>query len=131
MIECVASAPDVFHAVPAQVIEHVAPAPAAICTAPAPAIEDVTSAPVVTCATPVPVSEHVAPSPMIEYIALAPSVTISTPSLLLPPAHTMAAVTTGVSLDTVSVVFEPPRKKQCSETKFRRSLLSLTPVHEP
>ena len=30
----------------------------------------------------------------------------------------MAAVTTGVSLDTASVVFEPPRKKQCTGIDF-------------
>ena len=37
-----------------------------------------------------------------EYIAPAPSVTVAPPSQQLPLAHTMAAVTTGVSLDTTA-----------------------------
>ena len=42
--------------------------------------------------------------PVIEYIVPAPSVTFATPSEHFSPAHTTAAVTTGVSLDTASVV---------------------------
>ena len=104
VIEQVAPPPDVFHAVPAPVIERVVPAPAVICTAPAPEIEHVAPAPAVTHAKPVPVIEYVAPAPDIEYIAPAPSVTFATPGQQLPPAHVMAAVTTGVSRDTTVVV---------------------------
>ena len=57
-------------------------------------IEYVAPAPAVTFATPAPVIEYVTPSPVIEHTAPAPSVTC------FMPACTMAAVTTGVSLDT-------------------------------
>ena len=55
--------------------------------------------------------DFVAPSPVIECIALATSVTHDTPSERVSPAHTVAVVTTGVSLDTTGVV--SPR---CSTT---------------
>ena len=112
---------------PFSVIEYVTPAPTDLSAAPARVIEyvtaavikDATPAPADTYATPVPLIDHVMPAlvvihtapvtedespappaPVVEYIAPAPSVTISTPSQQFPPAHTMATVTTSVSLDT-------------------------------
>ena len=122
MIEYVASAPGIKYTAPAPVIKDVTPTPADTCatpvpviehvmpahvvihTAPSPVTEDGSPAPAVTCAAPVPVFVNVEPAPVIEYIAPAPSVTVSTPSQQFLPAHTMATVTTGVSLDTTSVV---------------------------
>ena len=62
-----------------------------------PVIEDVMLAPANSETTPAPVIDFVAPSPVIEYIVPATSVTHVTPSARFSPAHTMAAVTTGVS----------------------------------
>ena len=44
---------------------------------------------------------------------------------MLPFAHIMAAVTTGVGLDTASVVFEPPRKTQCTGNDFSQLVAEL------
>ena len=46
------------------------------------------------------------------------------PSQLLPPAHNMAAITTGVSFDTASVVFEPPHK-QCTGNEARQIVAEI------
>ena len=83
--------------------------------APAPVTEDVAPAPADTCATH-PVIEYVAPSPVIGYIARAPAATCSAPSQQFPPAYTMAAVTTGVNLDTTDLV-----NPQCSVTAVEDS----------
>ena len=61
---------------------------------------------------------YVTHPPVMEYIEPAPPVVFGTPSQMLPFARIMAAVTTGVGLDTASVVFEPPCKKQCTEHDF-------------
>ena len=67
--------------------------------------EYVAPAPAVYCATPAPLIEFVTPSPVIEYSALAPSVTCFTPSPQSPLAYTMAAVTTGVTVDIARSVY--------------------------
>ena len=56
-------------------------------------------------ATPAPLIEFATPSPVIEYSALAPSVTCFTPSPQSPLACTMAAVTTGATVDTTRSVY--------------------------
>ena len=114
VVEDVAPAPDVFRSAPTPEIENLAPTIAVTETAPNPGIVVAAPAPAVTCSTPDPETDYVTHPSVMEYIAPAPSVTFATPTQLLPPAHTMAAVTTCVSLDTTGVVCEPPRKKQCT-----------------
>ena len=111
-----APAPAVTYAAPAPVIEHVAPASAVTCAALSPVIEYVRPAPADTYATPAPVTTYVMPSPVTECIAQAPPVAISTPSQQLPPAFTMAAVSTGVNLDTAGLV-----NPRCSITAVEAS----------
>ena len=49
-------------------------------------------------------TDFVTHPPLTEYVAPAPPVVFDTPSQMLPLGHILAAVTTGVSLDTGSVV---------------------------
>ena len=77
VIEYLAPAPVVFHAVPAPKIEHVAPTPAVTCAAPALVIEDAAPAPAVTCATPASVNAYVAPAAVTQYIAKPSAATLS------------------------------------------------------
>ena len=121
VIEYVAPAPAVFQAAPAPEVEHVALTPAVTFSAPSSAAP----APAVTCSTPDPETDYVTHPPVMEYIAPAPPVVFDMPSQMLPFAHVMAAVTTGVGLDTASVVFEPLRKKQCTENDFSQLVAEL------
>ena len=89
---------------PAPVIQFGAPAPADTDTTPESMTEYVAPAPAVHYATPAPLVAFVTPSPVIEYNALAPSVTCFTPSPQSLLAYTMAAVTTGVTVDTARSV---------------------------
>ena len=68
-----------------------------------PVTEDVSPAPAVFCEAPARMIEHVEPALVIEYVAPTRPVTISTPNQQYLPACTMAAVTTGVNLDTTSL----------------------------
>ena len=112
VIEQVAPAPAATFAAPAPLIANMAPEPFA---APAPVTEYVALGPADTYATHL-VIEYVAPSPVIEYIARAPAASCSAPSQQFPPAYTMAAVTTGVNLDTTDLV-----NPQCSVTAVEDS----------
>ena len=82
-------------------------------------------APAVTCSTPAPEIDFVTHPPLMEFVAPAPPVVFDTPSQMLPLAHIVAAVTTGVSLGTACVVFEPPRKKQCTGNDFSQLAAEL------
>ena len=121
VIEYLAPAPDV-----APEIEHVALTLAVTITAPSSAA----LAPAVTCSTPAPETDYVTHPPLMEYVAPAPPMVFDTSSQMLPLSHIMAAVTTGDSLDTASVVNHLARSSAL-ETISRNSLLSLTPGHEP
>ena len=121
VIEYVAPAPDVFQAASVSEVEHVALTPAVTFSA----LSSAAPAPAVTCSTPAPETDHATHPPVIEYIEPAPPVVFDTPGQMLPFAHIMAAVTTDVGLDTASVVFEPPRKKQCTEYDFSQLAAEL------
>ena len=90
-------------------------------------LEDAAPAPAVTCSTPAPETDCVTHSPVMEYIAPAPPVVFDTPSQMLPPSHIMAAVTT---LTPPMLYANHLARSSVLQTKFRKSLLSLTPVHE-
>ena len=77
------------------------------------------------CSTPAPETDYVTHPLVMDYIEHAPPVDFDTPSQMLLFAHIMAAVTTGVGLDTASVVFEPPRKKQGIEYDFSQLAAEL------
>merc|ERR1712136_311936 len=126
VIEHVALGYAVTYTAPAPVIEHVSSTPDVFSAAPAPVVEDVTPAPADPYTTPALVTDFASPSPVMEYSAVATSVTHVTPSERFSPAHTMAAVTTVVSLDTTGVV--SPR---CSTTAVQDSPLDkfAAPVH--
>ena len=85
--------------------------------------------------TDIPVIEHVEPAPVIGHSAPVPPVTFSTPNQQF-PAYTMAAVTTGVSLDTICLV-NPPCPLAVVGASASRVVGSLpllneftTPVHQ-
>ena len=82
-------------------------------------------APAVTCSTPAPETDFATHPPLMEFVAPAAPVVFDPPSQMLPLAHIMSAVTTGVSLDTASVVFEPPRKKQYTGNDFSQLAAEL------
>ena len=140
VIEHVALAPAVTFAAPAPGIEDVALAPAVTFAAPAPGTEDVARAPAVTFAAPAPVIVY---GPVIEYIAPAPAATCSAPSQQFSPVYTMAAVTTGVNLDTsglvksqhsVPAVEDCPSRIQPSASgtvHYRGDIVEIPTVHEP
>ena len=91
---------------PAPLIEHVAPTPDATFDEAAPASEHMAPAPDDTFAARAPVIQYefATPSPVIEYSAPAPCVICFTPSPQSLLAYTMAAVTTGVTVDTTRSV---------------------------
>ena len=117
-------------------IENVAPAPviAEFVEPPVPVIEHVMPAPVVNYSAPSATTAappDVEPAPVIGYIAPAPAVAFSTPRQLLPPAYTMAAVTTGVSLDTTGLVNPPcPITVVEASLSLSRVVSSLPPLGE-
>ena len=88
-----------------------------------------TGSPILPFATPVPAIEDVEAAPVIEYVALAPPVTISTPSQQFPPAYAMAAVITGVSHDTTDMV-NPRRSTTAVEDSAPQVVGSLLPLDE-
>ena len=112
VLELVSFAHDDTYAAPAPVTEHVALTLAVTFTAPSSAAP----APAVTCSTPAPETDFVTHPPLMEFVAPAPPVDFDAPSQMLPLAHIMAAA--GVSLDTASVAFEPPRKKHYTGNDF-------------
>ena len=114
-------------------IENVAPAPvtADFVEPPVPVIEHVMPAPVVNYSAPSATTAappDVEPAPVIGYIAPAPPVTFSTPNQQF-PAYTMAAVTTGVSVDTTGFV-NPPCPITVVEAPASRVVSSLPPLGE-
>ena len=117
LVKYVAPTPAVTFNEPVPVIEHAMPAPVFIYKAPSPT----TPAPTDIYAARAPVIEHVGPALVTGYIAPVPPVTISTPSQQF-PAYTMAAVTTGVNLDTTSleqIVAEQERVQWCMYRYFK------------
>ena len=87
-------------------------------------IEYVTPAPAVDYLAPGPGIDYVTALLVIEYSAPAPSVTSATPSGRFSPAHTMAAVTTGVvspRCSTTAVQGSPTDKfaRLCTTKSFR------------
>ena len=117
-----ARAPAVTFSAPSPLIEYVAPTLDVTCEEPAPVFAYVALAPAVTYTAPAPVID-VAPSPVIEYIAPAPFA----PSQQSLPAHTIATVTTDVSLDLTSLASPAMLHHSCGGYSPLRSSVHLLP----